>query len=208
MGVYQKPGRVEAVQLRWATWTAVVAFVGNAISPASRGRMIPRAEASDTCGEAGPDFIAFDVTTTHGEKATVRHGDWIISDSKPGTFYPCKPDVFAKTYRPVDTFPTFEPITPTHRDSPLIGGDTVTEMIRRLRDAIRHEGLADLHEIAARLHSILEAADRLAAAVCSPAPPGPSMPHVDCPAPPVARRWGPQEGTGHPQYREVRGTQG
>jgi len=98
----KKPVVIEAVQLRWATWGEVCEFVGPAISPTSPAWYIPAEEASDTCGEPGPQYIAFDVTTTHGERAVVRHGDWIIPDSKPGTFYPCKPDIFAATYEPVE----------------------------------------------------------------------------------------------------------
>jgi hypothetical protein len=34
----------------------------------------------------------------HGDKARVRHGDWIIAEDMPGRFYPCKSEVFADTY--------------------------------------------------------------------------------------------------------------
>jgi hypothetical protein len=34
-------------------------------------------------------------------------GDWIIRGVK-GEFYPCKPDIFAATYEPVDPAPTKE----------------------------------------------------------------------------------------------------
>lgn len=91
----KRPIEIEAVQLRWSTWSEVSRFVGDAISPAWH---ISPEEASDTCGEDGPDFLAFHVTTVHGEKAVVRHGDWVIPDLRPGTFYPCKPEVFAATY--------------------------------------------------------------------------------------------------------------
>lgn len=98
----KKPVEVEAVQLRWSTWNEVCEFTLDTISEDNPARNITAEEASDTCGEEGPEYIAFDVTTTHGETATVRHGDWIIPDSKPGTFYPCKPDVFEATYEPVE----------------------------------------------------------------------------------------------------------
>lgn len=97
----KKPVEIEAVQLRWGTWTEVCEFLGDVISPDNPAREIDASEASDTCGDEGPAYIAVDVTTTHGERAVVRHGDWIIPDSKPGTFYPCKPDVFAATYEEV-----------------------------------------------------------------------------------------------------------
>jgi hypothetical protein len=98
----KKPIVIEAIQLRWATWNEVCDFVGQAISPVTPAWEIGASEVSDTCGESGPRYIAFHVITTHGEQAVVRHGDWIIPDSKPGTFYPCKPDVFAATYEPVE----------------------------------------------------------------------------------------------------------
>jgi hypothetical protein len=41
------------------------------------------------------------LTTTHGDEAPARVGDWIIPDSRPETFYPCKPDVFFATYEAV-----------------------------------------------------------------------------------------------------------
>lgn len=95
----KKPIVIEAVQLRWSTWGDVCALLGGDFKG---GRDITAEEASDTCGESGPDYIALDVTTMHGETAVVRHGDWIIPDGKPGTFYPCKPDIFAETYDAVE----------------------------------------------------------------------------------------------------------
>jgi lipopolysaccharide export system protein LptA len=97
----KKPVEVEAVQLKWSTWGEVCEFLGDVVSEQNSGYNIGADEVSDTCGEAGPEYIALKVTTTHGEEAIVRHGDWIIPDSKPGTFYPCKPDVFDATYEAV-----------------------------------------------------------------------------------------------------------
>jgi hypothetical protein len=98
----KKPVIIEAVQLRWATWSEVCDFLGDAIGPDNPAWYISADEASDTCGEVGPRYIAFEVTTTHGERAVVRHGDWVIPDSKPGTFYPCKPEIFSATYEKVE----------------------------------------------------------------------------------------------------------
>lgn len=92
----KKPVVVEAIQVNWQNWGALCDFLGDALKGPAWD--IDAAEASDTCGEEGPDYIAFHVITTHGERAVVRHGDWVIPDAKPGTFYPCKPDVFAATY--------------------------------------------------------------------------------------------------------------
>lgn len=49
--------------------------------------------------EKNPDFLI--LTTTHGDPAPCRVGDWVVPDSKPGTFYPIKPDVFEATYEAV-----------------------------------------------------------------------------------------------------------
>ena len=101
----KKPRVIEAVQLRWSTWGEVVEFLerhGKSIPLDPPADYIAADEASDTCGEPGPEYISLVLTTTHGEPAVFRHGDWIIPDSTPGTFYPCKPDVFAETYEPVE----------------------------------------------------------------------------------------------------------
>lgn len=105
MGKYvKKPVQIEAVQLRWDTWDEVCEFVAEraGVSPKNFAYHISAEEASDTCGEPGSIFLAFVVTTTHGESSIIRHGDWVIPDSKPGTFYPCKPDVFAETYSEIE----------------------------------------------------------------------------------------------------------
>jgi hypothetical protein len=100
----KKPVVIDAIQLNYKNWNAVCDFLGDGFSPAWN---IPREEASDMCGEEGKG-IAINVRTTHGETAVVRHGDWIIPDSKPNTFYPCKPDIFEKTYEPVEDIPAVQ----------------------------------------------------------------------------------------------------
>lgn len=44
----------------------------------------------------------FHVTTIHKEEAPVVVGDWIMPEIDGKHFRPCKPDVFAATYEPVD----------------------------------------------------------------------------------------------------------
>jgi hypothetical protein len=101
----KKPVEIEAVQLRWTQWNEVCEFLGEALTAENSDGAweITAEEASDTCGEEGPNYIALNVRTTHGELAVVRHGDWIIPEKTPGRFYPCKPDIFAATYEAVDT---------------------------------------------------------------------------------------------------------
>lgn len=47
------------------------------------------------------EFLAPYVTTAHDQRAYLAPGDWVIPEATDGKFYPCKPDVFAKTYDPV-----------------------------------------------------------------------------------------------------------
>ena len=98
----KKPLEIEAVQLRWTTWPEVCALLGDALiaENPTGAWAIPVDEVTDTCGESGPEYIALAVRTIHGERAIVRHGDWIIPESQPGLFYPCKPDIFAAAYEP------------------------------------------------------------------------------------------------------------
>jgi len=100
----KKPVVIEAVQLRWTQWSEVCDLLGAAFLAENPGGAIPLTadEASDTCGEAGPNYIAVRVRTAHGDIAVVRHGDWVIPEREPGRFYPCKPDIFAATYEPVE----------------------------------------------------------------------------------------------------------
>lgn len=100
---YRKlPIEITAVQLRWTRWNEVCELLGDALlaENPTGATEIPAAEAADTCGEDGPTYLALKVRTVHDELATVRHGDWIIPEAQHGRFYPCKPDVFAKTYEP------------------------------------------------------------------------------------------------------------
>jgi hypothetical protein len=102
----KKPVVIEAVQLRWSQWDDVCSFLGDALLKENHGDggawNIAASEASDTCGEPGPNYIALNVRTAHGEIAVVRHGGWIIPEKDAGRFYPCKPDVFEATYEPAD----------------------------------------------------------------------------------------------------------
>ena len=41
------------------------------------------------------------VITIHGQRTKVVEDDWIISEPDGIHFYPCKPDIFKKTYEPV-----------------------------------------------------------------------------------------------------------
>jgi hypothetical protein len=40
------------------------------------------------------------VVTIHGQRAYLAPGDWVITEPDGVHHYPCKPDVFDKTYEP------------------------------------------------------------------------------------------------------------
>lgn len=94
----KKPIIIEAIQLSWQTWTDVCNFLGDIISPSNPGRHSK--EYSDTCGELGPDYIEITIPALEGDMIA-KHGDYIIKGVS-GEFYPCKPDIFEKTYEKVD----------------------------------------------------------------------------------------------------------
>jgi len=95
----KRPVVIEAVQLRWTTWNEMGEFLGGIISEANPGREISAGEASDTCGELGPTYIALTIPTLEGDH-TALHGDYVIKGVQ-GEFYPCKSDIFEATYERV-----------------------------------------------------------------------------------------------------------
>lgn len=46
------------------------------------------------------DGIQFSVVTMHGQETNVVAGDWIITEPDGIHHYPCKPEVFEKSYEP------------------------------------------------------------------------------------------------------------
>lgn len=95
----KRPVVVEAVQLRWANWNEVCSFLGSIVSPENPARSVNT--YSDTCGEVGTRWIELTIPTLEGNH-TAKHGDWIIK-GVAGEFYPCKPEIFAATYEPVES---------------------------------------------------------------------------------------------------------
>lgn len=91
----KKPVIIEAVQLRWTTWSEICDFLGDIISPENPARN--SCDYSDTCGELSP-YIELTIPTLEGNHIA-KHGDWIIKGVN-GEFYPCKPNIFEKTYEP------------------------------------------------------------------------------------------------------------
>lgn len=48
------------------------------------------------------EFLHPYVITAHEQRAYLAPGDWIMSEPMEGRFYPCKPDIFAASYEPVN----------------------------------------------------------------------------------------------------------
>lgn len=86
MGMYRKkPVVIEAEQLRWDNWDRIVEFVG-----------IP--ENGHGLDDDMPNLKMI-IHTLEGDHLA-RENDWIIKGVN-GEFYPCKPDIFDKTYEAV-----------------------------------------------------------------------------------------------------------
>lgn len=83
----KKPVVIEAVQLKWENWNEICEFVteeyfGGGFNP-----------------EPHVDSLGLRIKTLEGVMEA-HEGDWIIKGVN-GEFYPCKPDIFEKTYEEV-----------------------------------------------------------------------------------------------------------
>jgi hypothetical protein len=104
----KKQIEIEAVQLKWETWNEVCDFIESR-EGSIRGGWVNPISGDFTEGQRPPGNLSLTdahigcvLITVHGEEAIARQGDWIIPDGKPGTFYPCKPDIFKLTYEPIE----------------------------------------------------------------------------------------------------------
>ena len=82
----KKPVVVEAVQLRWDTWSEMCGFIG-----------VGKLDDGKPEGRQDGEKIGLDIPTLEG-LMRAEENDWIIK----GEFYPCKPDIFEATYEPVE----------------------------------------------------------------------------------------------------------
>jgi len=83
----KKPVVIEAVQLTRRNFDLVVENLGTATIGESNS------------GEFAEDSCYIEIVTLEGTM-TAEENDWIIRGIK-GEFYPCKPDIFEKTYEKV-----------------------------------------------------------------------------------------------------------
>jgi hypothetical protein len=107
----KKPVVIEAVQLLWTTWAemCVHAGVGKLVDGKPEGRFLTLdGNASSVPVEIGHGsddhgsgaHIGLCIPTLEG-LMLAQEGDWVIRGVK-GELYPCKPDIFAATYEPVE----------------------------------------------------------------------------------------------------------
>ena len=86
----KKPVVIEAIQWTGTNLEEIKSFVGDDL----------RYEIIDTAWQAGAGrpIISMKIHTLEGDHVCAR-GDFVIKGVN-GEFYPCKPDIFAKTYEP------------------------------------------------------------------------------------------------------------
>ena len=94
----KKPIVIDAVQLLWENWSEICDFAG-----VGSGSHQPSGCYIDKDGnktEDTTDIIGLEIPTLEGVMLA-KQGDWIIKGVS-GELYPCKPDIFEKTYEKVD----------------------------------------------------------------------------------------------------------
>ena len=84
----KKPVVIEAIQLTWGNWNEICDFVdpkyfGGGFNPTLK-----------------PSGLGLRINTPEGTMEALEN-DWIIKGVN-GEFYPCKPDIFEKTYELVE----------------------------------------------------------------------------------------------------------
>lgn len=100
---FQKiPVDIWAIQLTWANWNAVCEFVPKPWFIrgvwVKDGKALPVGQTN--FGAKGETGLGLWMQTLESQRFLAVGGDWIIKGVN-GEFYPCKPDIFAKTYRPI-----------------------------------------------------------------------------------------------------------
>lgn len=85
----KKPVVIEAVQLRWDTWSEMCKHAG-----------VGKLEDGKPEGKMGDNNAIGLVIPTLEGLMTASENDWIIRGVK-GELYPCKPDIFEATYERV-----------------------------------------------------------------------------------------------------------
>jgi len=110
----KKPIVIDALQLRWDTWSEMCDFAG--VGKLEDGKpegcyASPSLDGVPLRANGQPSYhraIGLKIPTLEGLMVATE-GDWIIRGVK-GELYPCKPDIFEATYEPVDAGGIVEPV--------------------------------------------------------------------------------------------------
>lgn len=100
----KKPVIIEAIQLNWQNWNKICEFVPKAYF--GKGVFVHPTDNSiysenfDIEEKKEKLRIGLFIKIMEGELLAVEN-DWIIRGVN-GEFYPCKPDIFEKTYEPIE----------------------------------------------------------------------------------------------------------
>jgi len=92
----KKPVVIEAVQLRWDTWSEMCEHAGVGKLADGKPEGICVDQNNRPTQGTGDGRIALAIPTLEGLMIGVEN-DWIIR-GVAGELYPCKPDIFAATY--------------------------------------------------------------------------------------------------------------
>jgi hypothetical protein len=92
------PVVIDAVQLTWPNWSEICEFVPKPWFV--RGCYLDAEGKETKAGDLeayGNSRIGLILQTLESQEFLAQENDWIIKGVN-GEFYPCKPDIFAKTY--------------------------------------------------------------------------------------------------------------
>ena len=94
----KKPVVVEAVQLTWANWNAICAFVPK---PWFQGGCYVKSDDVPSDSFTLDARLGLRLKTLESQEFLAVEDDWIIKGVE-GEFYSCKSDIFDATYEPVE----------------------------------------------------------------------------------------------------------
>lgn len=89
----KKPVVIEAMQLKWETWNEMCDFAE--VPYKSVGIYVTK-EGSVLTEHTSDSTIGLSITTLEGTMIA-KENDWVIKGVN-GELYPCKPDIFEKSY--------------------------------------------------------------------------------------------------------------
>lgn len=90
---------IEAVQLRWDTWSEMCDFAGVGPDHEHQPHGVFVDDDGNITDDGATGHMGLLIPTLEGNMLA-REGDWIIR-GVAGELYPCRPDIFEATYEPV-----------------------------------------------------------------------------------------------------------